>query len=728
MSRRNNRRQCLLGLAVAVLAVASVVAAVSVCSGSDSGADLAPQIAPSRPDVALEPEPGRGFIPPPFDLPPVDAPLPRGMLPLVARFDWRESGKVTSVKNQGACGSCYAFAAAGNIESRLLIDGVGTVDISENNLKECEYFGSSCGGGNYWRMANLLSIKGTVLESCDPYLASDVACKTTCPYQTTLLDWREFSHDTVPSVATIKAYLQAYGPIYTSMNAGHGDAWGAEFNSYNGSYTLYTTVSGTSTHAVLIVGWDDDAAHTGGQGAWIVKNSWGTSWGGTCGYGTQRGYFTIAYGSANIGSWASFIAAWQDYDTDGSVLYNDEAGYVNSLGYGVTMAWGMAKLIPAEDVVPKRVEFWTTDATPDVDVFVYETFSGGAVSGLIASKLNTAFDLPGYHSIELPSIPRISSGNDVYVVMKITNAAYKYPLVYDSAGPRAAGSSYISYNGTSWSEWTGGDLGIRLRVTTDGACGQIMEHPVATVRDVPGDGGGHVRLTWTRSTYDAESASPQVRRYRVWRESASQPQALVGSAAEDAEGAIPAIAGGPYPQGENGPSWELAGTMRATGQCTYSLDVHTPCDSGPGDPCWTKFYVTAHTGTFGQRFASPVDSGYSVDNLFGRGVGPGRTPIPHDTDQDGIKVTRLGAPEPNPASGDFLIRYDIAAPGWLRLEVYDISGRRVSTLADGHAARGHHSAAWDGRGLDGARLAPGMYFVRLITRTEAQTAKMVLLR
>jgi C1A family cysteine protease len=55
---------------------------------------------------------------------------------LLSRWDWREQGVVTSVKNQGACGSCYAFAAIGNIESKMLIDGAGSYDFSENNAKE----------------------------------------------------------------------------------------------------------------------------------------------------------------------------------------------------------------------------------------------------------------------------------------------------------------------------------------------------------------------------------------------------------------------------------------------------------------------------------------------------------------------------------------------------------------------------------------------------------------
>jgi hypothetical protein len=197
---------------------------------------------------------------------------------------------------------------------------------------------------------------------------------------------------------------------------------------------------------------------------------------------------------------------------------------------------------------------------------------------------------------------------------------------------------------------------------------------------------------------------------------------------EDAEGVLPATLAGPYPHSENGPNWELAGTVRASAKCNYTLDVATPCDSGPSGACWTKFFVSAQTGVFGERYDSPVDSGYSVDNLFERGA-PDRTqPIPHDPDEDAVKVTRLVPPEPNPASGAFVIHYDIATADWVRLEVYDVSGRRMVMLADGLASRGHHAATWDASGPDGTRAAPGMYFVRLLTSREAQTAKLVLLR
>ncbi|MFZ1947043.1 MAG: C1 family peptidase, partial [bacterium] len=575
--------------------------------------DPFPSVAPPRHQSVEDATAGRGFLPPSFDLPVLDAPLPDGPLALPSRFDWRESGKVTGIRNQGACGSCYAFAALANFESKLLIEGAGLFDFSENNVKECEWSGSSCSGGNYWRVANLLSGAGTVLETCDPYVASNVACTEGCGYVKTLLDWREFSHDTPADVSTIKAYLETYGPVYTGMNGGHADNWASEFNAYNGSYTLHYTGAGGVNHAVLIVGWDDNLAHAGGQGAWIVKNSWGAGWGGTCGYGAERGYFTIAYGSAQIGAWSSFIYDWQDADPNGSLLYYDEAGYTNTVGYGVTTAWGFCKFVPGEDVVARRIEFWTADATTDVDVYVYDTLTGNALSGLLASKLNNSFDLPGYHSVELTSGLHVASGNDVYVAVKITDATYKYPLVFDSASPRTAGVSYTSSNGVSWAEWPQGDLGIRLRVTGEVSCGAAVPEPVLTaIGDVPGDQGGQVRLAWIRSSYDAAGSSPEVRRYRVWRRVEEELPDLLGASAG---GGQPA-SGGPREHGETGAAWELVGVVPATVSCDYEFDAPTICD-GPG--CRTQFYVSAHTGRVGEHFDSAADSGYSLNNQLGGG-------------------------------------------------------------------------------------------------------------
>ena len=114
---------------------------------------------------------------------------------------------------------------------------------------------------------------------------------------------------------------------------GSNDAWYTEFQQVRRQlHALPPPTSTATNHAVLIVGWDDSLSHAGGTGGWIVKNSWGTNWGGTAGYGSEKGYFTIAYGSANIGYYASVIVGGQDYDPAGGIFYYDEGGFTDYWG------------------------------------------------------------------------------------------------------------------------------------------------------------------------------------------------------------------------------------------------------------------------------------------------------------------------------------------------------------------------------------------------------------
>lgn len=435
---------------------------------ASSTALVPPSFAPLREQQSSSPD--LGFIPPPLDLPHLTGQQRPGLVSaqaLPSHFDWREQGKVSSVKNQGNCGACYAFGAVGNLESKFLIDNAGLYDLSENNAKECNWeelnndYGGSCDGGNYEMVANLFSLKGAVLESTDSYVAGDVSCNASSTPVKALTDWRIISEDSVPNTDVLKSYMQTYGPIYVSMYASFSG-----FNNYNGSYTMYYTGTDVPNHAVLIVGWDDSLTHAGGTGAWIVKNSWGTNWGGTCGYGAERGYFTIAYGSASIGKYASFAAGWRNVDPAGEVLAYDEAGaYRGSVGWGDTTAWGLVKLYPTKNAWASSVEFWTTDVTTDVDVYIYDSFNGTTPSDLLYSRLNQSFSEAGYHAVSVDPALSVTAGDDVIVVVKFTTATYGMPIAVDSSSPSQAGRTYASHTGSSGSWWDmqGSDVGVRLR-------------------------------------------------------------------------------------------------------------------------------------------------------------------------------------------------------------------------------------------------------------------------
>lgn len=220
---------------------------------------------------------------------------------LPAIFDWRDKNGLTPIKYQGACGSCWAFATNGVVESLVKIRDGQDIDLSEQYLVSANnsphsnggYWG--CEGGSiafdyYIDRQSQCGTVGPVLEATFPYTGVDTA--PNCPYATTSLrlDTWNFVEGRDPSIAAMKQAVMEYGPIFTSVYAD------AAFQSYKGGVYNNDPATDLTNHAVIIVGWDD---HEGASGAWIMRNSWSTQWG-------DAGYMLISYDVANIGRWSAF--------------------------------------------------------------------------------------------------------------------------------------------------------------------------------------------------------------------------------------------------------------------------------------------------------------------------------------------------------------------------------------------------------------------------------------
>lgn len=222
--------------------------------------------------------------------------LKLGCIASLSAWDWRKHGKVTPVKNQGGCGSCWAFGVIGALESSYLIRNSATTDESEQFVLANSGAGS-CAGGNRAAANSYLVSTGTAGESAVPYLATSGPANpgVTTPYDAVATGFVNPAVE-VPSVAELKQALCEYGPLSVSVNAT------GYFQGYTGG-VFNEGANSTTNHAVVLIGWDDS------KGAWLIKNSWGTGWGETGGYGTERGYMWIAYGSNLVGRWAQWIRA-----------------------------------------------------------------------------------------------------------------------------------------------------------------------------------------------------------------------------------------------------------------------------------------------------------------------------------------------------------------------------------------------------------------------------------
>ncbi len=223
--------------------------------------------------------------------------LKQGCVTTLKSFDWRHFKKVTPVRNQGACGSCWAFAALGAYEGNYAIRNTSLINASEQDLLSCSGAGS-CKGGWWGPSFDYLISTGVAREADYPYTASDSTCQDpgSRPYRA--VAWG-FVGGGNPTIAQMKAALCEYGPLAVGVRATPA------FQAYTGGVFDETDPLAIN-HGVTLIGWDDGK---GDHGAWLIKNSWGPWWGSTCDYGTERGYMWIAYGSNRIGEAASWVQA-----------------------------------------------------------------------------------------------------------------------------------------------------------------------------------------------------------------------------------------------------------------------------------------------------------------------------------------------------------------------------------------------------------------------------------
>lgn len=202
---------------------------------------------------------------------------------LPAAFSWLEQKMMTPCKNQASCGSCWAFAACGQFESCIKrFDGV-TRDLSEQWLVNCDQNSQGCNGG--WCPDNMFKTKGAVYEADLPYKGKDGTCGT-YTYHEKILSYKEIA--TTPTVDQIKDAIYKYGPLWVAVCVG------SNFNAYK-SGVLTKTDAGQVNHAVVLCGWDDATQ------SWVMRNSWGTSW------GENQGYMRIKYGTSQIGYKATYM-------------------------------------------------------------------------------------------------------------------------------------------------------------------------------------------------------------------------------------------------------------------------------------------------------------------------------------------------------------------------------------------------------------------------------------
>ena len=210
-------------------------------------------------------------------------------------WDWREKGYVSPVKDQGSCGSCWAFSTVGNLEGLYYKEKQTMVTLSEQMIVDCDTYDSGCNGGLMENTFTWLKENGGIMTDTDyPYKGRKGTCQSD---ETKYVDMQITGYTKLGSGSStwdpvdedeIKEFLYETGPLAVALNANPLQTYSSGILDKTSSQC---PTSGMN-HAVTMVGYGHDDSQD--KDYWIVKNSWGKNWG-------EDGYFRIRRGTGCCG-------------------------------------------------------------------------------------------------------------------------------------------------------------------------------------------------------------------------------------------------------------------------------------------------------------------------------------------------------------------------------------------------------------------------------------------
>ncbi len=369
--------------------------------------------------------------------------------PLPSYYSLIDEGYVTAVKDQQTSGNCWAFTAIATLESCILKASGDNLDLSEEHLKNIielysDYGWSrdtnNAGGFDVMPFGYYTSWLGPVLEIDD--LTDDQT--TLSPILNSIMHVQNIVYlkrDSYTDNNAIKEALMKYGAVGTGIYYDSSYQYGNSYYFYGNTY---------ANHAVTIVGWDDNYSRNNfystpqGNGAWIVKNSWGPEWG-------KNGYFYVSY-------YDTVFAKVGDSEASYTFILNDTVKFDKNYQYDI--AGRTDYLINTSSKVWYKNVFTATD---NEFLAAASTYFEKATNWNLSIYVNNilkatkiGFSNPGYYTINLDNIVPLKIGDVFEVVFNIAvDGEAGIPISEKSLFNKniyTEGTSFISYDGKNWKD------------------------------------------------------------------------------------------------------------------------------------------------------------------------------------------------------------------------------------------------------------------------------------
>ena len=369
-----------------------------------------------------------------------------------ASYDLRERYRISSIRNQGKYGTCWAFGALTAMESALLPEASYVFSVDHMSMSNSFNVTQYDGGEYTMGMAYLAAWQGPVYEKDDPYGDGETDSELEAVKHV-----QEMRVIASKDIAAIKEAVFKYGGVQTSLYSSlrSASSYSKYYNPETSSYCYIGTAK--PNHEVVIIGWDDNYAKDNfsipleGDGAFICQNSWGEGFG-------ENGVFYVSYYDTNIGTHNVVYTRIDDTDNYDNIYQSDLCGWVGKMGYDKESIYGANVFTAEKNENVVAAAFYATGPDTEYKVYIVENFINEKSfdkKKLVAEGVLTT---AGYYTIDFEEGVPVKEGQKYAVVIYVNTPGATHPMAieYDSGNKFLDtiilddGEGYISYTGSQF--------------------------------------------------------------------------------------------------------------------------------------------------------------------------------------------------------------------------------------------------------------------------------------